>query len=163
MARHEADREDLFDEFRSAMQKWEVQPTEAAPPVVCGIRKDGRRSIYLDQDHCYHFNEHCQLMRAYHAGSLYRTQGRTLAKLTRERTASETILHRVDLSEDQLAEFLDNLQDSLSALLESLSPSHSLLLRAVPPEADISEMIAVIRSLCERNVQLAPAYATRRN
>lgn len=162
MARHEADREDLYEEFRSAVQKWEIQTSGFSEPVVLGVRKDGRFSIYFDQDHCYHFNSGYQLLRAYRAGSLYRTQGTTLAKLTRTRTEKETILNRVDLNERELSEFLEELETYLQDFSATLTKQQYEVLRSQPAGLGIAELQAALQRICQSKVQLAPAYATKR-
>lgn len=101
-------------------------------------------------------------MRAYHAGALYRTQQTTLAKLTRERTPSETVLHRVDLNDEQLTEFLNQLRDALLQFLETLNLRNYQILRTDPLEIDTAKITEVLRSLCESKIELAPAFATRR-
>ena len=163
MARQEQDREDLYEEFRSAVRKWEIQTPNHLEPVVFGVRKDGRFSIYFDQDHCYHFNAEYQLQRAYRAGSLYRTQGTTLAKLTRTRTENETILNRVDLNERELTEFLVELQNRLDALIFDLKNQKHEILRSEPLNVDMDEFRTSLDALSQHAIQLAPAYATRRN
>lgn len=162
MARHEEDREDLYEEFRSAVNKWEIQIPSHPDAVVLGIRKDGRFSIYFDQDHCYHFNSGYQLLRAYKAGSLYRTQGTTLAKLTRIRTEKETILNRVDLNERELSEFIEVLQKRLNTLIFDLRNRKHEILRSEPLNKNIDEIHITLGALSQNDIQLAPAYATRR-
>src|SRR5690606_13058939 len=72
-------------------------------PIVAGFRRDVSLSVYIGADPGFHFDPEGRLKRAYVDGKLYRTQGDTLAELTRERTETETILRRRDLDAVELS------------------------------------------------------------
>jgi len=56
--------------------------------VIARFRADGSPSIYFGSDPVYHFDEAGRLRRAFVEEQLFRTQGDTLARLTRTRTAT---------------------------------------------------------------------------
>lgn len=162
MSRHEADREDLFAEFRSAQMKWEVRCPDWPEPIVLGIRKNQRLSIYLGQDPCFHFDEADRLQRAFVSGALYRTQGRTLAKLVRQRDPATTTLLRTDLSDSQRDQFLADATTSIRTLSAALTQGEFDILRAEGTKANWAEMTCRIGKIDQQGVQLAPAYPGRR-
>lgn len=162
MARHEADREDLYEEFRSAVMKWEILIDGTDQMVVAGIRKDGRTSLYFSQDDCFHFNDELQLLRAYVAGDLYRTQGTTLARLRRVRTEEQTELRRHDLSENELSELLAHLKSQIGSLLKKVEQRSITVVRAQPEQSELDHLRAKLQRLSGFPIQLAAAYPTRR-
>lgn len=98
MARAESDREDLFAEATAFVRRAELTVRGIGEPIVFGSKRDGAWSIYFGTDPVFHFDPGGRLKRAFAGGRLYRTQGDTLAELTREQTAGETILRRRDLT-----------------------------------------------------------------
>jgi len=120
MARHEEDREDLFAELKSFSPRWELRLDHEPEPVVVGQRQDGRLAIYFAQDPCFHFDGASRLLRAFVQGSLYRTQGTSLARLQRRRTPGQTQLVRSDLQGPQLEEFLQQAGNRIQRLGETL-------------------------------------------
>ena len=97
MARQESDRDDLMGEATALVRRAEWKPLSGVEAVVTGFRRDGSMSLYFGADPVYHFDETGRLKRAFLAGRLYRTQGTTLAELTRRREKTETHLIRRDL------------------------------------------------------------------
>jgi hypothetical protein len=133
-------------------------------PVVAGFRGTGHFSLYFGADPALHFDADGRLRRAYCDGHLYRTQGTTLAKLDRRRTASATELVRHDLSESELAEFRERVRASLASLQSKLVAGSARTLRQVP-DSDTSVVadvgIAIDRVL-NSGIELAPAIPGRR-
>ena len=162
MARHEADREDLIRDavaFRNRIE-WLV-PGELEP-VVTGLRSDQSLSVFFGQDPVYHFNPDGQLRRAYVAGFLYRTQGDTLARLSRERSESETTLLRSDLKEASLRQFQTAMRTRIAKLRDSLKAGSATALRSVlesGTELRFPEFLARVENA---SPWLAPAIPTRR-
>lgn len=105
-------------------------------PVTAGFRDRGECSLYFGEDPCYHFDAAGGLRRAFVEGRLFRTQGTTLAELTRVRTLRETQLQRRDLSGVEVAEFLTRLRDRLARLHTALEAGSAVLLRQVPEDCD---------------------------
>lgn len=136
MARHETEREDLLREATALRRRGEWRVPGEHNPVTAGFRDGGECSIYFGEDPCYHFDAAGGLRRAYCEGRLYRTQGTTLAELTRVRTPEETQLQRRDLSGDEVAEFLTRLRDRLAGLHAALAGGSTILLRQVPEDCD---------------------------
>ena len=161
MARHEADREDLLAEAQALLPRAEWRLPGRSELVTAGLRRDGFVSVYFGGDPCYHFDREGRLRRAFVANSLYRTQGTTLARLTRERTATETRLNRVDLSADEVQEFLAEMQSHLARFLAAADSGEADLLRLVAdPGQDAFEILERLR-MCAVTPRLAPAMSTR--
>ena len=83
MARQEVDREDLIAEAVALRRRIELALPGCDNPVVAGYRSTGALSLYFGADPVYQFDERGRLRRAFVGGHLYRTQGTTLAELTR--------------------------------------------------------------------------------
>lgn len=116
MARQETDPEDLFSESTALVRRAELAGRGLAEPVVVGFRRDGGLSVYFGPDPAYHFDPAGRLKRAYRGGRLYRTQGETLAELTRERTPKETALRRRDLRPEECEAFLAEMVGRVTSL-----------------------------------------------
>ena len=163
MARFEASREDLMGEATALARRAELQLPGEAHPVVAGFRAAGVLSIYFGQDPAYHFNRDGRLRRAFLAGDLYRTQGATLACLTRVRTPADTQLARRDLPPAELGDFLVRMDARLSRLHEAVSSGRAIVLRSVPGDDDLlPELAAALARILELDERLAPPFAGRR-
>lgn len=162
MARVESDREDLFEELRSAHLRWEFRISGDDETLVAGVRRDGRLSIYFTPDECYHFHLSGGLLRAFVGPNLYRTQGATLARLRRHRTEGVSELLRYDLTAEELAAVLDRAQSQLTRLLEQIRSGTTVLLRSHAPEENPWEPLIVrLTAILSAPLHLAPAYPTR--
>jgi hypothetical protein len=161
MARNEADREDLIREATALRNRTEWQLPDESEPVFVGVRSDGSLSIYLGPDPVYQFSAAGGLRRAYVDGFLYRTQGATLAKLNRERSADQTVLSRSDLNSDELSRFLATMDERLAQLRRSIGDGSAIKLRSVsnndPPDYE-----SLIEAAINASPKLAPAMPTRR-
>lgn len=131
MARHETDRDDLWAEAVALTSRAELTWPGRTEPVLVGRRPNGWWSIYFGQDAVLQFTADGQLRRAFRHGELFRTQGRTLARLTRERTPTETVLRRHDLSEAELAEFRTWTHALLTELQAALLSQSTIVERLV--------------------------------
>ncbi|MCA8997440.1 MAG: hypothetical protein KDA80_10640 [Planctomycetaceae bacterium] len=160
MARNESDREDLYAEFASALARWELNVPFQNLPIVAAIRKDGRLSIYLTPDRCYHFSSQGGLMRAFVDGFLYRTQGNTLARLRRFRSETESELLRHDLRKLELTQFGLETLASLQPVAASLADGQVTVLRS---EGNMTELAIRLASICRKPLVLAPAFPTRKD
>ena len=161
MARNESDREDLIREATALRQRVEwIVPGERGL-VVVGFRRDGSLSVFFDQDPVYQFNPTGQLRRAYVDGFLFRTQGHTLARLTRERTAANTTLLRHDLTADELEQFQTAMRDRLARLFERLNASAVRVEREVR-EQDIADYADGLEDVLSVENWLAPALPGRK-
>jgi len=171
MARHEADREDLYEELASYAGRWELDVSWLDVPVVAGMRQfnpdlkreDGRLSIYLGPDRVYHFDDENRMRRAYVNGQLFRTQGTTLAVMERDRSDTATTLQRHDLSTAELETFRDECRRHLERLLASLISGDFTTLR--DKQTDGCELHMLQRRLqtaLDSSLPLAPAIAGKR-
>jgi hypothetical protein len=166
MARYESDREDLLAEAIALVRRAEWLPPAPAASVLLGERDNGWFSIYLGQDRYYQFDSDDRLRRAYVAPALFRTQGATLARLIRDRTADATVLQRTDLSAAELEIFRVELRQTLQDLRQTLQRSDVRPLRYVPQHdesvaGELADRLIRISSI-ERNDWLAPAIRGKR-
>ncbi len=162
MARTEADREDPYEEFRSATRKWELSVKNEATPVVLGVRKDNRLSLYFGADPCFHYDAHNRLLRAFKNGALYRTQGDTLAQLIRTRTPETTTLNRTNLTPDELTKFLSEMTSRIDRFMTSLEQKEYRTLRTNSDEQQLVDATKRLQKLTQSEYLLAPAYPTKR-
>ena len=131
MARHEADREDLIRDATGLRNRIEWVVPGEPEPVVTGLKSNGHLSLYFGQDPVYQFDSAGRLRRAYAGAFLYRTEGATLARIHRERSAGETTLQRRDLSVDELTDFLAAMTTRVRRLRASLAERSAQELRRV--------------------------------
>lgn len=159
MARTESDREDLLREAVALVRRAELIGPDEPDLLVIGFRETGWLSIYFGQDLMYQFDELGRLRRAYVDGLLYRTQGRVLAQLRRERTETETALVRRDLDEDSLHEFRNRLHTRLRRLREMVQDGQLTILRQVPPDdtSFVGDVLTALLLVLETPEFLAPA------
>ncbi|HEX6986957.1 MAG TPA: hypothetical protein VF170_16385, partial [Planctomycetaceae bacterium] len=156
MARHEADREDLLAEATALVRRAELALPGSPEPVVAGFRRDGGLSVYFGGDPAYHFDPAGRLKRAYRGGRLYRTQGETLAELTRDRTATETALLRRDLTPEETESFLTEMSVRLALLGAAVERGEARVGRRVP-DGD-GAFLADLGGFLARTGRLAPRY-----
>lgn len=132
-------------------------------PIVAGFRSNGFFSVFFDQDPVYQFDDRGRLRRAFRRGLLYRTQGHTLAELTRVRTVRQTILERRDLNPTELSSFVSEMGSFLSSLQQTLANGQVQVLATVPADGDLTSDVAVaMDQVLAADEQLAPAFPTRR-
>ncbi len=157
MARHEADREDLFGELAALEPRWELRVVSTGALVRAGQRAaTGGWSIYFSPDDAYHFDSAGRLRRAYVHGHLYRTEGSGLARLTRERTPTETMLVRRDLSPEELALFLESLRAQVDGFLAAARAEGLTVVRSSPAGEGTAELIQFLDQVGEVSPPLAP-------
>ncbi len=126
-------------------------------PIVTGFRKTNFLSIYFDQDPVFHFDDHGRLRRAFVDGYLYRTQGKTLARLTRQRNEQSTELLRYDLSDEELRSFRERLIQQLSSLLNAMQKGDSRVVRQIPDNVDVmNELQRAMVAILNCDPWLAP-------
>jgi hypothetical protein len=137
MSRHEADREDLMREATALCERVEMRLPGEPEPVVAGFRADGRMSLYFGPDPAFHFDSEGTLRRAYCGGDLYRSQGKTLARLRRTRDETGVTLERHDLDPVELAQFLSHMQNRLALLLAAIKAKQVDCCREIPPNGQL--------------------------
>lgn len=129
--------------------------------VIAGYRRDGSLSVYFGADPCLHFDPQLRLRRAFRDGDLYRTQGQTLARLQRRRSAGAVELVRHDLSASELTEFLESAAARLRGFRDALHSGTSR--RIVPADADIaSRLTDSLSHLLDQPLALAPHVRGKR-
>ena len=150
MARHKTDREDLMAEATALRQRVELKLPGVADHVVAGFRDSGGCSVYFGADPVFHFDADGALRRAFVAGDLYRSQGKTLARLTRTRTDREVHLVRHDLDPAELAGFLAAMSGHLERLHGALADESARVVQQVPAEADVRPRLLALLSVASR-------------
>jgi hypothetical protein len=154
MARLETDREDLLAEATAYGRRAECRWGETV--VFAGLKETGAAAVYFDGDPVYHLDADARLRRAFVAGDLYRTQGTTLARLQRHRTAARTELLRHDLDPAKLAAFLAASRARFEAFLAAIEAGTIVRLAAIPAGDDPwPDVAAVLR----RHLALAQPLA----
>lgn len=134
MARQESDREDLFTEATALVRRVELSGPGFGVPIVAGFKLDGGLSIYFGGDPVYHFDVNVRLKRAFWKGTLYRTQGDTLAELNRDRTEAATVLRRRDLPPAECEIVLSQMRQLLRALKTQIERGNMIVLRKMPAD-----------------------------
>lgn len=147
MARTEADKEDLIVEATALVPRAEFSMTGDSPEninwkvVTVGFRRDDCLSLYFEQNPFYQFDSSGKLRRAWEDNFLFRSTGSTLAKLHRSRTAQQTLLERVDLSEAELNQFQGRMFGHVNHFLQKLIDGQFQILRVVPHDAVITSRL----------------------
>ena len=141
MSRQEAEREDLMAEATALRERIEYSVPGMAEPVVAGFRTSGQWSVYFGSDPTYHFAGGGALRRAFLGGDLYRSQGKSLARLVRTRTADEVQLVRHDLTAAELAQFMARMKADLASLKTAIETESAQVARQVPEDADLEKKL----------------------
>ena len=163
MARQEQDREDLFAEAIACRERAEVQLQGGQEPVLLGWREDGRFDCFFGGDPVYHFNAQGELRRAFVNGKLYRTQGETLAELTRERQAEQSLLLRHDLTAEACNRFCEHMQAQLRSLADALASGNFEVLRTTLPDDQFQQQgVAACQRVLSAVRCLAPRFPGKR-
>ncbi len=171
MARHESDREDLYEELHLAHPRWEIRRGNGVEGrggdgdslSVAAVREAGRFVLYLSPDEMFQFDSEARLLRSYRHGFLFRTQGTTLSRLQRHRTESTSELLRHDLTPEELSGYLHELAQSLRLLLSELGSGEAVIVRTSLLDASSTEFLCHQLERClAAGPCLAPPYPTRR-
>jgi hypothetical protein len=141
MAVQESDREDLMRQATVFRRRMELSLTQPAQILFVGLRDDGGFSIFFGADPVYHFDARGSLRRCYFRGDLYRTQGTTLSRLSRQRSAGESNLIRHDLTPEELQQFLHEMDERLANLAMQLQSGLVQILRQIPTETDMIPLL----------------------
>ena len=161
--RVEADREDLLAEAVNLRERIELRVPGSEDAVTIGCNDLGHWSFYFGAEPMYRFDAAGRLRRAVRDGKLYRTQGSSLAELTRVRLEHETQLQRRDLTPSEVGTFLAVVRSHLQQLHHEYTADRCQILRQVGENADFSDRLTtVLRRFNEGPITLAPALATKR-
>ena len=160
MTRHEADREDLMAEATALRERIELELPGHAEHVVAGFRENGNLSVFFGPDPMYQFDATGGLRRAFVAGHLYRSDGHTLARLTRMRQASAVNLVRHDLDAAELAQFLTEMTGVLARLSAALEQDSVRVVQQIAAAGGLQARL--LRALDDaRQRRLSPAISKR--
>jgi hypothetical protein len=161
MARNAADREDLYAEATGLEPRWEWRIPGEAALVIAGTKRDGGLSLYFGPDAVCHFDDLGRLRRLFHAGNLYRSNGKTLTRLRRERTDDASQLLAAELTPaqtDQLvAEFYTRIEHLRSVLAAGAAEELRSSAKATAALAGLIDRLATITT----QQRLAPEVVTR--
>ncbi len=162
MARESADRDDLMAEAVTLLPRVEFVIRDPALEIVAGRRTDGRWSVFFGGDPVYHFDAQHRLRRAFVEGVLYRSQGTTLARLTRQESSAQTVLLRHDLADDELKIFWLTLRRHLQFIADAWSQWQILMRSTIPPDAEyLPELVSAINHVLNTGGALSPAITKR--
>ncbi len=137
MARNEGDREDLIREAVALQERVELQVVGFDELITIGFRSNRAMSIFVGQDPVYQYDPDGRLRRAFVMGLLYRSQHNTLAKMRRERSETQTVLFRDDLSTEELEQFRATMREVLSKLRNAIAVGQAVVSRSVPESLDL--------------------------
>lgn len=162
-SRIEADREDLMAEAVNLPERIELTIPGIDTPVTIGRNAAGHWSFYFGPEPVYRFDSDLRLRRAVRDGKLYRTQGTTLAELTRVRLDQETQLQRRDLSDAEVEATLAKVREELVIVRDSLRNSTSTIIREVGTSNEFLPQLAdFLTRLTAQPIGLAAAFPTKR-
>ena len=136
MARDESHREDLLREATALVERIEIVSRSNGDSAVAGFRSDGALSIFFGEDPVYQFNAAGELRRAYCDGKLLKAASGQLVELQRVRTENEVQLVRRELSEVELAAFLERMADYIRKFAAAF-PNGFEIVGQVPANADV--------------------------
>lgn len=169
MIRDEAGIEDLMREAVSLVPRIECRYPVHADLVVLGLNNLNWLFVYPGGDTMYRFDEQGRLRRAFVAGQLFRTSGRTLAALVRTKDSttsgpdsrSGTVLSRRELSFLEFDEFRRRTRETINWLRQGLNSA--TILRQQPH--DLAQATALfgehLNRVLESSEFLAPAIVHR--
>jgi hypothetical protein len=160
MPRQENSREDILAEATALVERAECTAADEAEPIVVGFRSGGAASIYFGQDAAYHFDSERRLRRAYLGGLLYKADRGRLASLQRRRTGVEVQLVRHDLSDSELAAFLDEMQGRIERLKTAARSANVHWLRQVTEDGVSGKIVAWLAELPGR-IEIAQTARVR--
>jgi hypothetical protein len=158
MARQSSDKDDLMAEVVALSPRVALMLPGTSSEIIAGRRSDGRWSIFFGGDPVYHFDADNRLRRAFFAGHLYRSQGTTLARLSRQSNPTETVLLRHDLDTEELTTFLQNMRGELARLEKSLNSGNFTVQQSIPADANfLPELTSHLIHVLNSESLLAPA------
>lgn len=162
-SRIEADREDLLAEAVNLPERIEIQIPGIDNPVTIGRNRLGFWSFYFGPEPVYRFDTELRLRRAVRNGKLYRTQGTTLAELTRVRLEEETQLQRRDLTVGELDDLLASIRQEMIGVQDALAESRFTVLREVGTSDEfLTQLREFLTRLVSEPIRLAAALPTKR-
>lgn len=160
MARRERHRDDLFAEISTFSPRWELWLRSPQELVVAGCRSDGRWSLYRQNGDYLQFLNDGYLRRAYWEDAMLLSTGTGLARLSRRRTESETVLLRSELMPRELGEFLAASRNLLQVLSDALTSGAFEIRRSEPLKADPAATLQpLVQQAFNANPPWAPAVA----
>ena len=162
MAKNEHDREDLMREAVALQERVELKVQGLGAIVTVGFRANSAMSVFFGQDPVYQFDPEGRLRRAFVDGLLFRSQHTTLAMLKRERTDTQTLLLRTELTDDRLRAFQTTMLLALEHLEQMLKASGYSLVRSVPEAAShVVRIQAALAAIRLADPWLSPAIRRR--
>jgi hypothetical protein len=120
MTRQENDREDLLREATGLIDRVEIRIRGWTAPLVAGFRDHGAVSLFVGQDEVYQFDTHLAWRRGYWQGKLLKAERGRLIELTRQRTPTQTVLQRRELTSGEEQAHLLRLSGRIEQLRRSL-------------------------------------------
>lgn len=169
MARTESDKEDLIRDATALVERAELVCDHDETLITIGFFRDGRCTVYLNQDPFYQFDSEGRLRRAYENGLLYRSQTDTLSSMVRERSSDadgnpqSVTLSRRDLDASELHEFLTRMHGYLRPLRDHIAASRYTVRRAVTADGDLpGQTLTMLNRVVDRDRDFIAAPAAPR-
>jgi hypothetical protein len=157
MSRRQSVREDLLREATALVQRAELSIPGYDEHVVIGFRRDGSASFFFGGDPVYQFNTAFELRRANVGELIYKADRGRLVVLRRERSETEVVLLRTELSDDETAALLATLRSHLTRLHEAIAGGSFDLVGQVPTDADIVGRIGAWLAALPQDISVARA------
>ena len=140
MAQIQPDSTDFLKELVGLVPRAELRLPTDSSPVIAGFRKDGCLSLYFGPELFYQLDRSGRLRRALVAQHLFRTQGSTLAELTRVRSAKVSQLVRRELSAAELDQFVKEMQARVAQLTAAVKLP-GVIVREIAPDGPILPLL----------------------
>lgn len=158
MVRQEKDREDLMAEAHNFVHRCELRLPGQKGLIFGGFRRDGRLSLYFDQDPVYHFDSQGRIRRAFVAQRLYKAELGRLVQLTRVRSPQAVSLIRHDMSDQETAVWLQQAAQRFDILQQALDSQTHEVIRVYPGDVNVPEQIhRVLKRVAGHELRLAPS------
>ena len=169
VARQESDKEDLIRDATALVERAELICDGSPTLVTIGFFRDGRCTVYFEQDPFYQFDSEGRVRRAYENGFLYRSQASTLARMDRHRPTNadgeteKVILQRFDLTEIELIDFRERMLGLIRSLRDSIQNRQYTVQRAVTPDGNIpAQTLTLLKMVTQQKADfIAPPAAPR--
>jgi len=169
LARTEQDKEDLIRDGTAMVERAELTSPMSDQLLTIGFFRDGRCSVYFNQDPFYQFDSSGRLRRAFEAGFLYRSQGITLARIDRRREsennsdAGRVTLQRKDLQPDELQQFAVQMKSRLVRLRDHIVAGQIKVKRSVTETGGLpTETVPLLNRVLKLGDEfLAPTVGAR--
>ncbi|MCA9263054.1 MAG: hypothetical protein KDA60_04375 [Planctomycetales bacterium] len=135
--RERREREDIMREATALVERAEFQIAGSSVVYIVGFRRNGALSLFCDEDPVFQFTSAHELRRGYWNGTLIKAEVGRLVRLIRQRSESESLLIRRELSVDESSEFLAKARETLDAIVSAHQQHATTVLQSHPEDLDV--------------------------